>query len=157
MARESIMGTLAGAVESALLLDISAQKIAAVLALAYVVVGGAYRPGRYTNVKRGEKVPTKPGAERYVSKKTKKVVYQGETSNLRSRISKQKSDKMPYTRGNYQPQYKVADGRSTSNTRRKHEKAKIQQHRPKFNKKAGGGGRKAKGGSGRRRKGGRDR
>ena len=62
---------------------------------------------------------------------------------MRGLISKQKSDKMPYTRGNYQAQYKVADGRSTSNTRRKHEKAKIQQHRPKFNKKAGGGGRKA--------------
>ena len=157
MALKSIMETLAGAVESALLLDISAHKLAAVLVLAYVVAGGVYRPGRYTNVKPGEKVPTKPGAERYVSKKTKKVVYQGESSNLRSRISKQKSDKMPYTRGNYQAQYKVADGRSTSNTRRKHEEAKIQQHRPKFNKRAGGGGRKAKGGSGRRRKGGRGR
>ena len=110
-----------------------------------------YKPGPYTNVKPGKKVPAKPGAERYVSKKTGKVVYQGETSNLRSRISRQKSDKMPYTRGNYQAQYKPADGRSTSNTRRKHEKKKVQEKKPKFNLRPGGGGRKAKGGSGRRR------
>ena len=112
-----------------------------------------YKPGPYKNVKSGEKAPAKPGAERYVSKKTNKVVYQGETSNLRTRMSKQRSDKMPYTSGHYQPQYKLADGRSTSRTRRIHEKKKIDQHKPRFNKKRGGGGRKAKGGSGRRRKG----
>ena len=151
-----IKENLAGAIDCTLSLDIPVQTLAAVLGLTFVLCGRVYRPGPYTNVKPGRKVPAKPGAERYISKKTKKVVYQGETSNLRSKISKQKSDKMPYTRGNYQAQYKVADGRSTSNTRRKHEKAKIQQHRPKFNKKAGGGGRKAKGGSG-RRKGGRGR
>lgn len=110
-----------------------------------------YKPGRYTNVKPGKKVPAKPGAERYVSKKTGKVVYQGETSNLRSRMSKQKSDKMPYTKKSYyQAQYKVADGRSTSKTRREHEKKKVREKDPPFNRRAGGGGRKAKGGSGRR-------
>jgi hypothetical protein len=101
-------------------------------------------------VKPGQKIPDKPGAERWVSKKTGEIVYQGETSNLRERIAKQKRDKLPFTRGNYAPQFKVADGRSTSKTRRKHEKKKIRQKNPRFCKRAGGGGRIANGGSGRR-------
>ena len=120
-----------------------------------LIVGATYPRGPYRNVRPGEKPPAKPGAERYVSKKTGKVVYQGETSNLRDRMAKQKRDKMPYTRGNYQPQYKVADGRSTSKTRRQHEARKIKQKKPRYNKRAGGGGRPAKGGSGRRKRGGR--
>jgi len=111
---------------------------------------GTYKRGRYTKVRPGEKIPNKPGAERWVSKKTGKVVYQGESSNIGNRIAQQKRDKMPYTRGNYEAQYKVADGRSTSNTRRKHEKKKIAQHNPRFNKSSGGEGRRANGGSGRR-------
>ena len=120
-----------------------------------LIVGATYPRGPYRNLRPGEKPPAKPGAERYVSKKTGEVVYQGESSNLRDRMSKQKRDKMPYTRGNYQPQYKVADGRSTSKTRRQHEARKIKQKKPRFNKRAGGGGRPAKGGSGRRKGGGR--
>jgi hypothetical protein len=120
-----------------------------------LLLGATYPRGRYRNLRPGEKPPAKPGAERYVSKKTGEVVYQGESSNLRVRIAKQKSAKMPYTRGNYQPQYKVADGRSTSKTRRQHEARKIKQKKPRFNQRAGGGGRPAKGGSGRRKRGGR--
>lgn len=111
---------------------------------------GTYKPGRYTKVRPGEKIPNKPGAERWVSKKTGKVVYQGESSNVGNRIAAQKRDKMPYTRGNYEAQYKVADGRSTSKTRREHERKKIAQHKPRFNKSSGGEGRRANGGSGRR-------
>ena len=40
-------------------------------------------------------------------------------------------------------EYKVADGRSTSKTRREHEKQKIEQHKPSLNKSKGGEGRKA--------------
>ena len=108
-----------------------------------------YKAGRYKTVKPGDKIPAKPGAERYISRKTGKVVYQGESSNLRNRMGAQKRAKAPYTRGNYVPQYKVADGRSTSQTRRRHERRKVQQHKPKFNKRDAGGGRKASGGSGR--------
>ena len=79
-----------------------------------VIKMGTYKRGRYTKVRPGEKIPNKPGAERWVSKKTGKVVYQGESSNIGNRIAQQKRDKMPYTRGNYEAQYKVADGRSTS-------------------------------------------
>lgn len=131
------------------------MSVAPLISLFLLIVGATYPRGPYRNLRPGEKPPAKPGAERYVSKKTGKVVYQGETSNLRDRMAKQKRDKMPYTRGNYQPQYKVADGRSTSKTRRQHETRKIKQKQPRFNKRAGGGGRPAKGGSGRRRRGGR--
>lgn len=113
---------------------------------------GTYKPGRYTKVRPGEKIPNKPGAERWISKKTGKVVYQGESSNVNQRIAQQKRDKMPYTRGNYEPQYKLADGRSTSKTRREHERRTIERHNPRFNKSGGGEGRPAKGGSGRRRR-----
>lgn len=40
-------------------------------------------------------------------------------------------------------EYKVADGRSTSKTRRVHEKQKIEQHKPSLNKSKGGEGRKS--------------
>ena len=115
-----------------------------------VIKMGTYKRGRYTKVRPGEKIPNQPGAERWVSKKTGKVVYQGESSNVGNRIAAQKRDKKPYTRGNYEAQYKVADGRSTSKTRREHERKKIAQHKPRFNKSSGGEGRRAKGGSGRR-------
>lgn len=44
----------------------------------------------------------------------------------------------------YTFEYKEADGRSTSNTRRQHEKEKIKQHKPPLNKSKGGEGRKAR-------------
>lgn len=43
----------------------------------------------------------------------------------------------------YTFEYKVADKRSTSKTRRKHEQKKIEQHNPKLNKSKGGEGRPA--------------
>jgi len=44
----------------------------------------------------------------------------------------------------YSYEFKVADGRSTSTTRREKEKKKIKQHKPLLNKSTGGEGRKAK-------------
>lgn len=44
----------------------------------------------------------------------------------------------------YTFEYKEADGRATSNTRRKHEQEKIKKHNPKLNKSKGGEGRPAK-------------
>lgn len=44
----------------------------------------------------------------------------------------------------YTFEYKVADGRSTSYTRREHEKKKIKEHDPVLNKSKGGEGRPAK-------------
>ena len=145
--------TLEGMVTSTAPFDIPVQTLAAVLGLAFVLVGRVYRPGRYKRT-GADGMPSKPGAYRARSKKTDEVVYHGEAANLRSRDSQHSRDKSPHKRGNYYTEYKVADGRSTSNTRRKHEKRKIRQHQPKFNRRQGGGGRKAKGGSGRRRGGG---
>jgi hypothetical protein len=39
-------------------------------------------------------------------------------------------------------EWKRADKRSTSNTRREHEKAKIKEHQPPMNKSVGGEGRR---------------
>ena len=44
----------------------------------------------------------------------------------------------------YTFEYQVADGRSTSHTRREHEKKKIKEHDPVLNKSKGGEGRPAK-------------
>lgn len=41
----------------------------------------------------------------------------------------------------YTFEYKVADGRSTTKTRREHEQVKIKQHQPPLNKSKGGEGR----------------
>ena len=145
-----IKKNLAGAIDCTLSLDIPVQTLAAVLGLAFVLCGRVYRPGRYKRT-GADGMPSKPGAYRARSKKTGEVVYHGEAANLRSRDNQHARDKSPHKRGNYFTEYKVADGRSTSNTRRKHEKTKIRQHKPKFNQNGGGGGRKAKGGSGRRK------
>ena len=147
---------LAGAATSTPPLDILVQTLAAILGLVFALVGRVYRPGRYKRTGT-DGMPSKPGAYRARSKKTGKVVYHGEAANLRARDKQHSRDKSPHKRGNYYTEYKIADGRSTSNTRRKHERTKIRQHAPKFNRRQGGGGRKAKGGSGRRRKGGRGR
>ena len=92
-----------------------------------------------TKVRPGEKIPNKPGAERWVSKKTGKVVYQGESSNVNQRIAQQKTrqeDIHPWELR--EAQYKLADGRSTSKTRREHERRTIERHNPRFNKSGGG-------------------
>lgn len=101
---------------------------------------GTYPKGPYKKAKN-HKVPSLPGKERYVSKKTGKSVYDGTTNNLAKRTAKQKADKKPYTKGNYELQFKVADHRSTDKTRKTDEKKVINRKQGKFNQKPGGGGR----------------
>jgi len=112
---------------------------------------GAYPKGPYKKA-RNHKVPSLPGKERYVSKKTGKSVYDGTTNNLAERTAKQKQGKKPYTRGNYELQFKVADHRSTDKTRKADERRVIARKRGKFNQKSGGGGRLPKNPGRRRRK-----
>ncbi|MCF0199629.1 MAG: hypothetical protein HUK02_09960 [Bacteroidaceae bacterium] len=70
------------------------------------------------------------------------IVYIGETCNLLQRMQQHiRSGKL--TEGRTFA-YKTADGRSTSNTRRVHERIKIMQHKPLLNKSIGGEGRPAK-------------
>lgn len=46
--------------------------------------------------------------------------------------------------GGHTFEWKAADGRSSSNTRRAHEQKKIAQHKPALNQSKGGEGRRAK-------------
>ena len=101
---------------------------------------GTYPKGPYKKAKN-HKVPSLPGKERWVSKKTGKSVYDGTTNNLAERTAKQKKGKKPYTRGNYELQFKVADHRSTDKTRKADEKKVIARKKGRFNQKPGGGGR----------------
>ena len=101
---------------------------------------GTYPKGPYKKAKN-HKVPRLPGKERYVSKKTGKSVYDGTTNNLKQRTDKQKKGKKPYTRGNYELQFKVADHRSTDKTRKADEKKVIARKKGRFNQNPGGGGR----------------
>ena len=86
--------------------------------------------------------PGKPGEYRFRSKVTGSSDYIGETSNLRRRKHQHlvSGALSPET---HSFEWKTADGRSTSNTRRQHERSKIDQHKPAMNRRRGGGGRKA--------------
>lgn len=69
------------------------------------------------------------------------IIYVGETNDLNRRMHQhQLSGKLDKTKGSTF-EYKYADGRSTSRTRREHECSKIQQHNPLLNRSRGGEGR----------------
>ena len=85
----------------------------------------------------------KPGLYYFRNKDTGAVDYVGESSNLRNRkaqhIATGKLDPAKHVF-----EFKIADGRATSKTRREHERLKIDQHKPDMNGRGGGGGRPAK-------------
>lgn len=125
------------------------------LLLVLVLVGRVYKSGPYRRKRPGEALPAKPGAYRARNRKTGRVDYQGETNNLNRRHGEHRRSGAKHANSrSHDLEFKVADGRSTSKTRRKHENRKIKEHRPKYNKRGGGGGRSARGGSGRRNNGG---
>ena len=109
---------------------------------------GTYKQGRPKEIdpfNEMDKIPKKPGEYRKIEKtgsQMRENNYIGETNNLHRRIGEHKRT------GKIKPGEKiaiqVADGRSTSNTRREHEKEKIAKHKPIENKSSGGEGRKAK-------------
>lgn len=99
-----------------------------------------YKPGRPSR----QEPPDAPGEYRWRDRETGQVDYVGETNNLHRRcLEHERSDK-PFSRDTHHFEWKQADGRSTSRTRREHEAAKIRQHQPPLNQRAGGGGRRAK-------------
>ena len=107
-----------------------------------------YKPGRPNKYNptsgAGQKPPAKPGEYR-IRDDSGKITYIGETNDLARRTGEHiRSGKLP-SGGNENStiEYKVADGRSTSNTRREHEREKIEQHKPTLNKSGGGEGRPA--------------
>ena len=107
-----------------------------------------YKPGRPNKynptTQTGQKPPAKPGEYR-IRDDSGTITYIGETNNLARRTGEHiRSGKL--STGHDNPgtiEYKIADGRSTSNTRRQHEKEKIEQHQPTLNKSNGGEGRPA--------------
>ena len=107
-----------------------------------------YKPGRPNKYNptsgTGQKPPAKPGEYR-IRDSSGSIAYIGETNNLARRTGEHiRSGKLPTGAGNTGTiEYKVADGRSTSNTRRDHERTKIEQHKPPLNKSKGGEGRPA--------------
>lgn len=108
----------------------------------------AYKPGRpikfNPTTQVGQKPPAKPGEYR-IRDGSGEITYIGETNNLARRTGEhQRSGKLPIGDGqNSTIEYQIADGRSSSRTRREHEREKIAQHQPLLNKSKGGEGRPA--------------
>jgi len=101
---------------------------------------GIYKPGRPFRYKPGYSVdqpPARPGL--YHFKNPNGDDYIGETNNLKRRTYEHlRSGKLS---GDGFLEYKVADRRSTSYTRRQHEQTKILRHNPTLNMSKGGEGR----------------
>ena len=107
----------------------------------------AYKPGRPTKycpaTSRGTKPPAKAGEYR-IRNSGGKIVYIGETNDLARRMSEHvRSGKLSVGESAGSFEFQVADGRSTSRTRREHEREKIAKHQPELNKSKGGEGRPA--------------
>lgn len=103
------------------------------------------RPNKYNpTTGTGKKPPAKPGEYR-IRNASGSIAYIGETNNLARRTNEHiRSGKLSTGQaGAGSIEYKIADGRSTSSTRREHERQKIAQHKPPLNKSKGGEGRPA--------------
>lgn len=70
------------------------------------------------------------------------ITYIGETNDIKRRS--QQHLRTGKLQSDYSVEYKIADGRSSSRTRRMHEREKIKKHNPVLNKSGGGEGRIAK-------------
>jgi excinuclease UvrABC nuclease subunit len=108
---------------------------------------GIYKPGRpikYNPTTGRGTTPEHRAGEYRIRGDGGTISYVGETNDLNRRMHQhQQSGKLDTTNGSTF-EYKYADGRSTSQTRRVHERAKIEQHNPPLNHSRGGEGRIAK-------------
>lgn len=105
------------------------------------------RPKKFDpSTAQGSRPPSSPAVYRIVDRETGKVEYAGDTNNaVRRAIEHARSGKLDP--GKHDFEWKDADGRSTSDTRREVERKWIEKHQPPLNLRSGGGGRKAKLGS----------
>lgn len=103
------------------------------------------RPSKYNpSTKEGKEPPHKAGEYR-LRDSSNQITYVGETNDLNRRMREHtRTGKCRMGEDADVFEYKVADGRSTSNTRRSHERQKIKQHNPALNKSKGGEGRISK-------------
>lgn len=109
---------------------------------------GIYKPGRPSkynpSTKEGKEPPHKAGEYR-IRDSSNQITYVGETNDLNRRMNEHVHTGKCRTGKNADTfEYKEADRRSTSKTRRTHEQKKIKQHNPPLNKSKGGEGRRAK-------------
>lgn len=105
-----------------------------------------YKPGRPNKYNptngSGHRPPSAPGEYR-IRNSSNKITYVGETNDLHRRMNEHiRNGKLSEGTG-ISFEWKSADRRSTSRTRRMHEQAKIKQHQPEWNKSRGGEGRPA--------------
>ena len=101
-----------------------------------------YRPGRPLKYRPadGNLPPAMPGEYR-IRDQQGNLLYIGETCNLERRTKEHmRYGKLTPASGGVTIECKIADIRSTSRTRRVHERAKIAQHNPRLNCSAGGEG-----------------
>lgn len=105
-----------------------------------------YKPGRPSKYDpftgKGSPPPSAPGEYR-IRDAAGSIAYVGETNDLRRRMGEHlRHGKLAQeeTRGGTL-EWKTADGRSSSRTRRQHEQAKIARHDPPLNRSVGGEGR----------------
>ena len=88
--------------------------------------------------------PDRPGLYRFIDKITGEIDYIGESGDLRSRRGQHfRSDDLLVSSDSHHFEWKAADGRSTSRTRRELEKRQIDRHQPRLNRRQGGGGRRS--------------
>ena len=87
--------------------------------------------------------PNGPGIYRFRNKLTGEIDYIGEAVDIARRIVTHLRSTKPVSLNTHHVEWQAADGRSTSRTRREHERVKINKHKPLLNKRGGGGGRKA--------------
>lgn len=108
---------------------------------------GIYKPGRphkYNPTTGRGDTPLHRAGEYRIRNGVGTISYVGETNDLNRRMHQhQRSGKLNTSNGSTF-EYMYADGRSTSVTRREHERAKIKQHNPSLNRSSGGEGRIAK-------------
>lgn len=104
------------------------------------------RPVKYDPTTKSGKNPPKEPGEYRIRDDSGKIIYIGETNNLDRRMHEHiRSGKLKIgEEGRFTFEYQLADKRSTSVTRRLHERVKIKQHDPALNKSGGGEGRSAK-------------
>ena len=109
---------------------------------------GIYKPGRPRKyvpaTKSGRTPPKEPGMYR-IRNARGVILYIGETCDLARRIREHvRSGKISVSKKTPSTvEYKIADRRSNSYTRRLHEQKKIAKHKPPLNKSKGGEGRLA--------------
>lgn len=105
-----------------------------------------YKPGRPKKYNpalgQKEKLPNCPGEYR-MRGADGRIYYIGETNNLARRMKEHiRSGKLPVD-GSVTADLLLADRRSSSGTRRRHEQASIRKYKPTLNKSRGGEGRPA--------------